>query len=68
MASNMNKELDRRRGTSWDAFGPLKEATDYIADPKCTVTVKRILGFALDASRTPRVNALRHLHGAECET
>ncbi|EYC11771.1 hypothetical protein Y032_0049g1761 [Ancylostoma ceylanicum] len=33
MENNLKDELDRRRRAAWAAFGPLREATDQLADP-----------------------------------
>ncbi|KAJ1357219.1 hypothetical protein KIN20_015317 [Parelaphostrongylus tenuis] len=33
MEDNMKEEVDRRRA-AWAAFGPLKESTDQLTDPK----------------------------------
>ena len=34
MENDMKEELDRRRRAAWAAFGPLKEVTDQLTDPK----------------------------------
>ena len=34
MENDLEEELGRRRRAAWAAFGPLKEATDQLADPE----------------------------------
>ena len=71
MENNMKEEMDRRRRAAWAAFGPLKEATDHIVDPKLRAhlfdsTVLPALCYAAEtwADTTTTSRNLRTTHRA----
>ncbi|KAL6723479.1 hypothetical protein Aduo_018478 [Ancylostoma duodenale] len=71
MENNLIEELDRRRRAAWAAFGPLREATDQLADPDLRAqlfdsTVLPALCYAAEtwADTAATSKALRTIHRA----